>query len=182
MKNPLADMPPTLRARIAGAFYVVTILGSIFSFVVPKAADVALGIAGLAYIGVTILFYYIFKPVNMSISMLAALLSFVGIAIPSSLPHSFSITMTFFGFYCILIGYLTVNSTYLPRLLGVFLAIGGAGYLINSFANILSLAFAPQLFPYILLPGFLAETVLCLWLLVKGVDVQRWQEKAAQTS
>jgi hypothetical protein len=33
------------------------------------------------------------------------------------------------------------------------------------------------LFPFILLPGFLAETVLCLWLLVKGVDVPKWQEK-----
>lgn len=110
--------------------------------------------------------------------MLAALLSLVGIAIPSSLPHGFSIAMTFFGCYCLLIGYLTVQSTYLPRNLGVLLAIGGVGYLINSFANFLSLAIVPHLFPYILLPGFIAETLLCLWLLVKGVNVPKWQEKA----
>lgn len=178
MHNPIADMSPQLRARSAGAFYVVTIVASVFSFVIPTAAPVALGIAGAAYIGVTILFYYLFKPVNKGASLLAALLSFVGIAIPSSLPHSFSITMTFFGFYCMLIGYLTLKSAYLPRLLGVLLAVGGVGYLINSSANFLSLGFAPHLFPYILLPGFGAETLLCLWLLVKGIDVSKWQAKA----
>jgi hypothetical protein len=146
--------------------------------VVPSAAAVALGIAGLAYVGVTILFYFLFKPVNKGASLLAALISFAGIAVPSSLTHSFSIAMTFFGFYCLLIGYLTFKSTYLPRILGVLLAIGGVGYLFNGLANFLSLSFAPQLFPYILLPGFCAETLLCLWLLVKGVDVQKWDEKA----
>ena len=178
MTNLIVDMSPNLRARIAGAFYVITIVASAFSFMIPSAADVALTIAGAAYIGVTLLFYYLFKPVNKGASLLAALLSFVGIAIPSSLPHAFSITMTFFGFYCLLIGYLTFKSTYLPRILGVLLAIGGVGYLINSFANFLSLAIAPHLFPYILLPGFISETVLCLWLLVKGVDVPKWRQKA----
>lgn len=181
MKNPIADMSPQRRAR-AGAFYVITIVGSVFSFVIPSVAGLALGIAGAAYIGVTVLFYYLFKPVSKGVSLLAALLSFAGIATPSSLPHAFSITMTFFGFYCLLIGYLAFKSAYLPRILGVLLAIGGAGYLINSSANFLSLGFAPQLFPYILLPGFTAETVLCLWLLVKGIDVAKWQEKARPTS
>ena len=177
MTNLIVDMPPQRRARIAGGFYVIAILSSIFSFVVPSAANVALGIAGLAYVGVTILFYFLFKPVNKGASLLAALLSFAGIAVPSSLPLSFSIAMTFFGFYCLLIGYLAFKSTYLPRILGVLLAIGGICYLFNGFAHFLSLAFAPHLLPYIILPGFGAETLLCLWLLVKGVDVQRWQEK-----
>ena len=183
MTNPIIDMSPNLRARIAGAFYVVTIAASAFSFLVPSAADVALNIAGAAYIGVTILFYYVFKSVNKRASLLAALLSLAGIAIGPvadymSIPHGFSITMTFFGFYCLLIGYLTFKSTYLPRILGVLLAIGGLGYLINSFANFLSLGFAPSMYPYILLPGFIAETVLCLWLLVMGVNVAKWNEKA----
>lgn len=183
MTSSTVAMSPNLRARIAGAFYVITIVASVFSFLVPSAASIALNIGGAAYIGVTVLFYFIFKPVNKSASLLAAALSFMGLAIGPiagylSIPHGFSITMTFFGFYCLLIGRLTYRSTYLPRILGVLLAIGGVGYLINSLANFLSLGIAPHLFPYILLPGFIAETLLCLWLLVKGVDVPKWQEEA----
>jgi len=50
-------------------------------------------------------------------------------------------------------------------------------YLINSFANFLSPEFAAHLVPYILLPGG-AELLLALWLVVVGVNVQRWQEQA----
>jgi len=37
---------------------------------------------------------------------------------------------------------------------------------------------ANQLSHYILPLGFVAELLLLLWLLVKGVDVQRWREQA----
>lgn len=181
MKGPSLASSPLRLARLAGAFYVVTIVAGVIGFTVP-AAMVANAVAGLSYIGVTILFYYLFKPVNPRASLLAMSLSLAGIvcgpvAAALSLPHAFSIIMSFFGCYCLLIGYLAYGSGYLPRLLGLLLAIGGLGYLINSFANFLSLGFAPQLFPYVLLPGFMAETLLCLWLLAKGVDVPKWDEK-----
>ncbi len=35
---------------------------------------------------------------------------------------------------------------------------------------------------YIEVPGFLAELSLCLWLLVMGVNVQRWKEQASKAS
>ena len=147
MTNPIADMPPNLRARIAGAFYVITIAASMVDFMSKSSTSVYMNIAGVAYIGVTILFYYVFKPVNKSAALLAALLSLTGIAIgpiadAMSVPHGFSIAMIFFGLYCLLIGYLTFKSTYLPRTLGVLLAIGGLGYLINSSVNLLAPAFA----------------------------------------
>lgn len=181
MTKPIVDMSPNLRARMAGAFYVITIVASLFGFV-PTMTAVAMNIAGAAYIGVTILFYYVFRPVNRGLSLFAMTLSLAGIAIGPiadylSVPHGFSIAMIFFGCYCLLIGHLTFKSTYLPRLLGVMLAIGGLGYLINSFSVLLALDFAPRLFPGILLPGFVAETLLCLWLLVKGVDVPKWQKQ-----
>jgi len=59
----------------------------------------------------------------------------------------------------------------------VLLAISGLCYLINSFANFLSPAFAAHLLPYILLPG-VAELLLALWLVVIGVNGQRWEEQA----
>ncbi|HTD29477.1 MAG TPA: DUF4386 domain-containing protein [Xanthomonadaceae bacterium] len=182
MTNPIAAMSPNLRARIAGAFYVICIAASALGYIVPSSANTDMSIAGAAYIAVTILLYYVFKPVNKSVSLLAAMLSLTGIAIGPmtdalSIPHGFSIAMIFFGSYCLMIGYLTFKSTYLPRILGVLLAIGGLGYVINSFANLFAPAFASHGFPYLLLPGFTAETGLCLWLLVVGVNFAKWGEK-----
>src|SRR5262249_3741752 len=89
-----------------------------------------------------------------------------------------NIRMVLFGSYNLLIGYLILRSTFLPRILGVLLAISGFCYLINSFANFLSPAFAAHLLPYILVPGG-AELLLALWLVVIGVNVARWQEQAS---
>ena len=86
--------------------------------------------------------------------------------------------LVFFGSFYLLIGYRIVRSTFLPRILGVLLAISGVCYLINSFANFLSPAFAAHLLPYILVPGG-AELLLALWLVVIGVNVERWQEQAS---
>src|SRR5881275_1044162 len=55
----------------------------------------------------------------------------------------FPIGMVFFGIQCISIGYLIARSTFLPRILGVILAIGGTCYLIVSFANFLTPSLGP---------------------------------------
>jgi hypothetical protein len=91
--------------------------------------------------------------------------------------QGFDICLVFFGFYCILIGYLIFRSTFLPKILGVLMAIAGLGYLINSFATFLSPAFAIHLIPYVLAPGLLGEGSLTVWLLAVGVNVQRWKEQ-----
>jgi hypothetical protein len=85
--------------------------------------------------------------------------------------------LVLFGSYNILIGYLIVRSTFLPRVLGVLLAIAGVCYWINGFANVLAPAVAAHLLPYILLSGG-AELLLALWLLVFGVNAQRWMDQA----
>lgn len=89
-----------------------------------------------------------------------------------------TISMVLFGAYNLLIGYLIFRSTFLPRILGVLLAISGLCYQINCFANFLFPKFAAHLVPYILIPG-LAELLLALWLLVMGVNPQRWNEQAS---
>jgi hypothetical protein len=90
----------------------------------------------------------------------------------------FGLALTFFGFSCLALGYLIFKSSFLPRALGVLIAIAGACYLVNSFALILSPQLASILFPSILLPAFIGELSLALWLTVKGVNVQKWEEKA----
>lgn len=85
-----------------------------------------------------------------------------------------SIYMVFFGFYCLLIGYLIFKSTFLPRTLGVFMAISGLAYQI-----FLSPPLAKELFFTVVGPaGALGELSLILWLLVVGVNPERWREQA----
>src|SRR5438874_12958340 len=91
----------------------------------------------------------------------------------------FPIGMVFFGIQCISIGYLVAQSRFLPRILGVILAIGGACYVIASFANFLAPSFGPHLVPFMMPVALIAEGSLGLWLVVKGVNVQRWNEQAS---
>ncbi len=90
----------------------------------------------------------------------------------------YNISLAVFGVYCLVTGYLIFRLTFLPRILGVLLAIAGLCYLTNSFAYFISPELAGHLFPYILVPCFVAELALCLWLLVIGVNVPNWREKA----
>jgi hypothetical protein len=85
-----------------------------------------------------------------------------------------NICFVFFGVYCLLIGYLIFRSAFLPRILGVLMAFAGLGWL-----TFLSPPLANYLSPYIVVLGFLAELSLMLWLLVMGVNVQRWKEQAS---
>jgi hypothetical protein len=82
--------------------------------------------------------------------------------------------------YLLTAGYLIFRSTFLPRAIGVLLAIGGLCYLTYSFAAFLAPEFAVHLVPYIQLPSGVAELSLCLWLLVMGVNTQRWNEQALE--
>jgi len=88
----------------------------------------------------------------------------------------FGIGLLFFGFTCLVVGYLMFKSGYFPKIIGVMQIIAGLAYLTNSFAQILSPPFAAQLFPAILVPAFIGELSTCLWLLVKGVNVQKWNQ------
>ena len=182
MTDHTVDVSPRRKARIAGTFYLLTFLTGLPAFFVRGRFGVALGlIAGACYIVVTLLFYYIFKPVNRNLSLLAAFVSLVGCAIgPAAAGFHLTLQinpMVFFGFYCLLIGYLIFRSTFLPRILGVLLAISGLCYQIDNFAGFLWPAFQAHLEPYILLPG-VAELLLALWLVVMGVNEQRWKERA----
>lgn len=91
---------------------------------------------------------------------------------------AYAISLVFFAFACLALGYLIFRSGYLPKTIGVLLAIAGTCYLVNSFAHFLDPAFAATLFPAIFVPIFIAELSLTLWLIVKGVDVAKWEASA----
>ena len=229
----IAEASPYPRARITGVVYLFYFLtavsGELFLKGLVVHGDAAatannilahqpwfrLGLAtGLiataCYVTVTALFYGLFKPVNRSLSLLAAFFSLVGCAILAfaslfriaplvvlgggqylsvfnveqlrALASLFlelyrqvvNICFVFFGVYCLLIGYLIFRSAFLPRILGVLMAIAGLGWL-----TFLSPPLANHLSPYNLAPGILGEGLLTLWLLAIGVNEQRWKEQAS---
>ena len=85
----------------------------------------------------------------------------------------YGIGLVFFGFYCLIIGYLIFKSAIVPRPLGILYGISGLGYLVNSFTMFLSKDFANPLFFYIAIPIFIGELSLCLWLLIMGVKEEK---------
>ena len=91
--------------------------------------------------------------------------------------YGFGVALIFFGFVCLIVGYLIFKSGYLPKTIGVLMQIAGWCYLIDSFALLLAPAFANRIFPAILLPSFVGEASLCLWLLVKGVNLEKWNRR-----
>lgn len=92
--------------------------------------------------------------------------------------YGYMIALSFFGMFCITLGYLILRSTFLPRFLAALLAIEGVLYLTNSFAHFLAPAIGNRVFPFLLVSG-IAEVSFCLWLVVVGVNARRWQEQAA---
>jgi hypothetical protein len=228
------EASPRFKARIAGAFYLLTILARMFveifvrnRLVVPdNAAATAThilahqplwqwGFAGdiiafASYITLTALLYELFRPVNKSLSLLAAFFSLVACVVQaiSSLFHLaplallggapyvsvftveqlqalalvflrlraaayHNIGLVFFGLYCLLVGILILRSAFLPRILGVLMGLAGLSYVL-----FLSPPLARSLQPYILVFPGVGQIALTLWLLVMGVNDQRWKEQA----
>jgi hypothetical protein len=92
--------------------------------------------------------------------------------------QAFDIYLVFFGIWLAMIGYLIVRSTFIPTIIGVLAGCAGLCYLV-----LLAPPLASYLYPYYLAPDVIGEPVLLLWLLVVGLDPDRWhQESAVATS
>ena len=156
----IAEASPGPRARTTGVVYLLYFLTAISGEVFvgkgrPVLYDAVNLIAQAFYIALALLFYYLFKPVNRNLSLLAALFSLLGCAndvlsLFHLAPYKIN-SLVFFGPYCLLLGYLIFRSTFLPRILGVLMVFAGLGWLIflSPLANHLS--------TYLKVLGFVAE-------------------------
>ena len=190
--KPIAGASPRLKARIAGLLYLIIFIAAPSGAATATPAKMIITLA--CDTGVALILYELLKPVSRSVSLLAALfrlifvavmafnsLSYFGAVVSPGRAHSaaafdigYGIAMVPFGVHCLLIGYLIFESIFLPRILGVLMALAALGYLTFLWPWLGSHLF----FPYILIPGILGEGSLTLWLLVMGVNVQRWQSKS----
>ncbi len=91
--------------------------------------------------------------------------------------QAYSTFIVFFGCYCVMIGYLIFRSAFMPRIIGALMMFAGLGYLTFLWPPL-----ANYLSPYNLAPGAAGELPLMLWLLVFGVNVQRWKDQAGATA
>ena len=178
MTKQSVDSSPLFKARLAGVFYLLNIVtGSIAATATGGMGDAVNLAAAAFYVVVTLLFYGLFKPVNRNLSLVAAVFSLIGCATgvvsQFHLAPAFVNNLVFFGVYCLLIGYLIFNSTFLPHTLGVLMMLAGLAWL-----TFLSPPLVKSLSPWIFLPGLIGEGSLTVWLLVVGVNVQRWNEQA----
>ena len=169
MAELMADRRAAFLARLAGSFYLLTFVTGMFALAsrsnLKAAAEV---VSAVCYIAVALLFYQLFKPVNGAVSLVTAIIGVIGCAVSilnrfGAVPFKVN-ALAFFGCYCLLIGYLITHSTFLPRFVGILMAIGGVGWL--TFA---SAALSRRLVPYNFIPGIIGEGVLTLWLLIAGV-------------
>jgi hypothetical protein len=157
-------------------------------------------------ITMTVLFYDLFKPVNKSVSLLTAFFSLTGCIVKiftrvfyiapllvlgnetfgtqqqsQSLALLFlnvneqgaAIAFVFFGFATILKGWLILKSTFFPRILGALGILAGLGWLTFLYTPL-----AYSVLPFILLLGLLGTVLQIFWLLVFGVNEERWKEQA----
>jgi len=173
----IADASPSFKARIAGVLSLLSLLAAVFGEFVIRRFEIAgdlLAVSG--NIVVTLLLYDIFKPVNRGLSLVAASFNLVGLICGALRwnPQGVDIPIVFNGFSCLLIGYLIFRSSFLPRILGVLMAVAGLGWL-----TFLSPPLARYLSPYDLAFGILGQESVMLWLLVMGVNAQRWKEQAS---
>jgi hypothetical protein len=91
--------------------------------------------------------------------------------------YALSVSLTFFGVFCALIGILMFRSRFLPAILGLLMIVAGVTYWINSFRLFVALPI-----PYVQWVTLIAELSLALWLLVVGVNEAKWRAQAGATA
>jgi len=91
--------------------------------------------------------------------------------------YLFSVSLTFFGVFCALIGFLIFRSKFLPPILGLLMMGAGVTYWINSFRLFLALPI-----PYLPWVTLVVELSLALWLALVGINEEKWRAHVAATA
>lgn len=82
--------------------------------------------------------------------------------------HGLRIASLFWGLWLLPFGWLVWRSRRLPRVLGVLLVLGGAGYVVQVFGGLVPGFADSSLVRYVRMPAAIGEIGSCLWLLAFG--------------
>ena len=164
-------------------------------------------VACAGYLVVIALWYRLFKPVNSNIALVAAVIGsaacvilaigtvfyvtpltiLTGVAQGAALLQAqastlllirlygqcYNTSLVFFALYGILTGYLGFRSTFIPPLIGIGFMVAGFGWLAFIWPPLVR-----PLYPFMMLTA-VGEFTFVLWLIIKGVNVDRWREVAS---
>lgn len=159
-----------------------------------------LGIAGrlivqLLFIVIPFHFYQLFKDLDRATVLLLLILALASVPIATGLEtinfavlehlndadkmmemvslyqKAMHIPVIFWGLWLLPLGWLVYKSTWFPKIIGIFLFIGGSGYLLNAFLKII-------------LPGFdqlnmvwevmtFGEVLFILWFVIRGLRIPK---------
>jgi hypothetical protein len=228
-------------ARVAGGLYLlIAVLAGFVHFYVPGELMVS-GDAGttasnimasqglfrmsigvelvilLSEIVLSVLLYILLKPVNKTLSLVAAVsrlamttihgvnllnhfivllllggAGYLTVFEPDQLhalvmvfldayDYGFTVGVVFLFLHALILGYLIFKSGYFPKILGVLFVIASFGYLIDGFSHVL-LANYQKGPVYLALPIAIAEIAFPLWLLIKGVNVEKWEKRVHESA
>lgn len=168
-------------ARAAGAFWGLVFITGSYSLFAGSAGGLGAKAAELAspifYAVSTVLIYFLLRPVNQTVSLIAMVFGLAGCVISlTGAAEKIGIRdLVIFGLHCLLVGYLIIRSGYVPKLIGALLMFGGIGWLTFAWVPL-----SKALAPYNFMPGMLGEGVLILWLLIVGVSSKSYKENEAQ--
>jgi hypothetical protein len=94
----------------------------------------------------------------------------------------YELGLVFFALHLFALGYLVYRSGFLPRFLGVLLVVSGLGYFANSLAVFLVPDLTDVMATAVIIAALIGELPLTLWLLIKGVNADRWQDRSMSTT
>jgi len=151
----------------------------------PVHKDIALlaaffGLVSTAVFAVTELFFYgstfILGGADYLKTFSPAQLNSLGLLSVKFYTYGGMIFLAFYGTATAIRGYLIYRSEYFPKFLGVLMVVAGLAFIAKNLAGVLAPKFPSDLFLVVMPFGIIATM---LWLLIKGVDVPKWEEKAA---
>src|SRR5438034_2299901 len=166
MTTRTPETSPLVRARVAGTLYLVANIFAPFTLLYLPSRFVVRGDAA-ATANKIIASESLFR-----FGIAGNSFTFIGNIF---LDQGLLIAHIFFGLWLLPMGYLVFRSRFVPRVVGVLLMIAGVGYVVQSFA-----AFLGYNVNIILFTG-MGELVFLLWLLIKGVNVERWKKRALES-
>src|SRR6266849_5068222 len=97
----IAEASPRFKARLAGVSYLLTMLAAAYSELVIRRFSLAAAIIEVSgMVAATLFLYPIFRPVNRSVSLLAASFNLTGLTLEAL--QVLNIGLVFHGLFCLL--------------------------------------------------------------------------------